>query len=88
MHMRQPTCIAYRENLEIFLEMTFGNCRKHLVFRKSSSVAVFYVSMLYFVHNVLLLLYPECFSHVLLFLDFCSKWHNILVLLRKSSQHY
>ena len=87
MHMRQPTCTAYRENLEIFLEMSFGNCRKQLVFRKSSSVAVFYVSMFYFVHNFFPLLYPECFSHVLLFLDFC-KWHNILVLLRKSSQHY
>ena len=24
MHMRQPTCIAYQENLEIFLEISVG----------------------------------------------------------------
>ena len=24
MHMKQPTCIAYQENLEIFLEISVG----------------------------------------------------------------
>ena len=85
MHMRQPTCIAYWQ--KYFLRCLLETAENSLSFRKSSSVAVFYVSMFYFVHNFFLLLYPECFSHVLLFLDFC-KWHNILVLLCKSGQHY